>query len=230
MTATVKWRQIADSLTAALAGQTPGTRLPTEAALAAAHGVNRHTVRRALDQLVRAGLVRVEQGRGSFVADDLLDYAVQRRTRFSEWIRQHNREPAGEVLQLGMTQATDAAALALGVVPGAPVVMLHRLGRADRVPVSLARHYFADPGMLDALRAAPTITAALAAVGVADYRRRVTRVTSRMPSVIEARLLEMPRTRPVLVCENENVDPHDVVIEFGIGLYPSTRVQVVFEP
>ena len=72
------WRQIVTALEADIAaGVTPpGARLPTEAQLAARFDVNRHTVRRALDDLSRRGRVRVEQGRGSFVTQDVLDYQV----------------------------------------------------------------------------------------------------------------------------------------------------------
>ncbi|MBN8910269.1 MAG: GntR family transcriptional regulator, partial [Rhodospirillales bacterium] len=73
------WRQIAGRLQQDIAGGglPPGARLPTEAELSQQFGVNRHTVRRALEELSRAGLVRVEQGRGSFVAEDVLDYTVE---------------------------------------------------------------------------------------------------------------------------------------------------------
>ena len=96
------WRQIAGALQREIASgaHQPGARLPTEAELSARFGVNRHTVRRALEELTRDGLVRVEQGRGSFVAEDVLDYTVEARTRFSEWIRKHNKEPSGLVRQL----------------------------------------------------------------------------------------------------------------------------------
>ncbi|HTN11112.1 MAG TPA: GntR family transcriptional regulator [Acetobacteraceae bacterium] len=69
------WRQIANALEAEIAAATlaPGARLPTEAQLAARFAVNRHTVRRALEEMSRNGLIRVEQGRGSFVAEDVLD-------------------------------------------------------------------------------------------------------------------------------------------------------------
>ena len=48
-----QWRQIADTLQADIAGGAlgPGAQLPTEARLAARFGVNRHTVRRALEEL-----------------------------------------------------------------------------------------------------------------------------------------------------------------------------------
>ena len=45
-----------------------GVRLPTEAELAAAHGVSRQTVRRAFHDLVADGLVHRVPGRGTFAA------------------------------------------------------------------------------------------------------------------------------------------------------------------
>jgi GntR family transcriptional regulator, phosphonate transport system regulatory protein len=229
------WRQIVGRLQRDIAEGTycPGGRLPTEAELSTQFGVNRHTVRRALEELSRGGLVRVEQGRGTFVAEDVLDYTVEPRTRFSEWIRKHNKEPSGKILQLREVAAEASVAAGLGVRPGSRVVVLERLGLADDRPVSLARHYFAASrlrGILDALRATPRITEALQAVGVADYMRQVTRVTARLPTPAEADLLRMPRLRPVLVAENINVDRAGTVVEFGIGCYPTPRVQIVFEP
>ena len=95
------WRHIHDTLRDEIGGpgHPPGGRLPTEAELAVRFGVNRHTVRRALEELSRGGLIRVEQGRGAFVAEDVLDYTVGPRTRFTEWIRRHNKEPSGRVLR-----------------------------------------------------------------------------------------------------------------------------------
>jgi len=229
------WRQIARALSSGIGpgGLQPGDRLPTEAHLAVQHGVNRHTVRRAIESLVRTGLVRVEQGRGSFVAEDRIDYAVQPRTRFSEWIRHPNKEPTGQVLQIRPVAATAQVAAGLGIPRGTTVALFGRLGMADGVPVSLASHYFPltdRPGLLEALRTENSITDALRSVGVADYRRKVTRVSARMPTATEAGLLQVPRSRPLLVCENVNVDLADAIVEFGISHYPSTRVQVMFEP
>jgi len=229
------WRQIAQALSAEIgpSGLQPGARLPTEAQLALRFAVNRHTIRRAVEALVRQGLVRVEQGRGAFVADDVIAYPVVQRTRFNEWIRKQNREPSGQVLQVREVSASVLVAGGLGVARGDKVALLERLGFADGVPVSLGSHYFAParlPGILEALRAAASITAALTAVGVDDYVRQSTRVSARLPTSVEASLLQVGRTRPILVCENTNVDASGQIVEFGLARYPATRVQVVFEP
>ncbi len=228
------WRQIAEQIRAGIAAgdPAPGGRLPPEADLAQRFGVNRHTVRRALEELSRAGLLRIEQGRGSFVAEDVLEYLIGPRTRFSEWIRQHNKEPSGGVLQLTTIEANPTVAAALGLNDGGKVVLFERLGQADGVPVSLALHYFpADrlPGIFAALHAAGSITDALKQVGVADYLRQVTRVSARLPDAREAELLRMPRNRPLLLTEAINVDRNGTIIEYGATCYPTPRVQIVFE-
>jgi GntR family phosphonate transport system transcriptional regulator len=123
-------------------------------------------------------------------------------------------------------------AAGLGIRGGSRVVMLERLGLADDRPVSLTRHYFAPRlrGLLQELQATPRITDALRAVGVEDYLRQQTRVTARLPTQAEAKLLRTARNRPLLVGENINVDRDGAIIEFAVGCYPTPRVQIVFEP
>ncbi len=230
-----RWRQIAATLAREIEADclAPGTRLSTEAEFSARFGVNRHTIRRALDTLVRSGQVRVEQGKGAFVADDLLHYEISTRTRFSERIRRQNRVPDGHVLRLRPIEASAAAAAALDLPDRSPLILLERIGLADGVPISLTDHHFPVerlPGIADALRTTSTITAALRTSGVDDYIRRSTRVTARMPTASEADLLEAPRHRPLLVCENVNVDRDGRPIEFSLTRHPSSRVQLVFEP
>jgi GntR family phosphonate transport system transcriptional regulator len=229
------WRRIAGAVEQEIAAGTlaPGAKLPTEAQMAAQFAVNRHTVRRALEELSRNGLVRVEQGRGSFVAEDVLDYTVGPRTRFSEWIRRHNKEPSGRTLDLREVPADATVAAGLGVRAGTKVVRLERLGLADGRPVSIGVHHFPVarfPKLMAALRGGAGISEALALAGVEDYRRQVTRVSARMPTEAEAALLGMPRNRPLLVTENVNVDADGAVVEFGLSRYPTPRVQIVFEP
>ena len=229
------WRRIVEAVEQDITAGTlaPGARLPTEAQMSAQFAVNRHTVRRALEELSRNGLVRVEQGRGSFVAEDVLDYTLGPRTRFSEWIRRHNKEPSGRTLDLREMPADTTVAAGLGLRAGARIVRLERLGLADGRPVSVGLHHFSAarfPKLLAALRTAVSISDALAQSGVADYRRQTTRVSARMPTEQEATLLQLARNRPLLVSENTNIDAEGRVVEFGIARYPTPRVQIVFEP
>lgn len=228
------WRQIAATLEREIsAGQRlAGDRLPTEAALSEQFSVNRHTVRRALEALSARGLVRVEQGRGSFVAEDVLDYPLGGRTRFSETIRRQNREPQGRILQLQEVEADSQVAEALGLKRGRLVLRVVRLGLADGRPILVGRHHFPLPRfnrLGEYLRADASITAALAACAVPDYRRRITRVTARMPTPEEASLLQQARTRPILASEAINTDASGQPVDFTQGIYAAGRVQIVVE-
>jgi GntR family phosphonate transport system transcriptional regulator len=228
------WRQIASTLEHEITSgaRVAGDKLPTEAALSAQFNVNRHTVRRALEALSARGLVRVEQGRGSFVAEDVLDYPLGGRTRFSETIRRQNREPQGRVIQIQEIAADSQVAEALSLKRGRPVVRLVRLGLADGRPILVGTHHFPLPRfdrLGEHLRTDPSITAALAACGVPDYRRRVTRVTARMPTPEEASLLEQARTRPILASEAINTDAAGQPVDFTLCTYAAGRVQIVVE-
>src|SRR5262245_38837629 len=80
------WRQIADRIRLGIAAGDlgGGGRLPPETELSARFGVNRHTVRAAIAALVQEGVLRAEQGRGTFVAARRkLSYPIAKRTRFS---------------------------------------------------------------------------------------------------------------------------------------------------
>jgi GntR family phosphonate transport system transcriptional regulator len=228
------WRQIEQAMAAEItAGRLPpGARLPTEAALTARFAVNRHTVRRAMEELESRGLVRIEQGRGSFVAEDVVDYRLGPRTRFSENIRRDNRAPEGRIIRIAEIEADTLIAEALRIARGRPVITVERLSLADGRPVVLGLHHFpaARFARLPALLAAnPSITAAMAACGVPDYRRQVTRITARLPTPEEAELLQQARSRPLLVTEAVNVDPAGAVVDVTFGRYPAGRVQLVVE-
>lgn len=233
------WRQIVEHLTATIRDhiRAPGEKLPPEAELARQYGVNRHTVRRALEELARARLIEIEHGRGSFVTEPVLDYQLNRRPRFSEWVRRHNQEPKGEAIRLGSVVLSTVAeaemiAEALDLTPNDRVIELERLGKADRRPVALARHFFpaALPGLLSALEQHTSITAALTCVGVTDYVRKRSRISSRMPSPREAMLLKIGDDVPVLYCENVNITTVGAPLEICFVIYPSNRVQLIVEP
>ena len=64
------YEQVRQSLEGSIASGEygPGDKLPGESTLAATMGVNRLTVRRAIEELARAGRVQSRQGSGTYVA------------------------------------------------------------------------------------------------------------------------------------------------------------------
>lgn len=229
------WRQIAATLEGEISrgSKAAGERLPTEAALTLRFGVNRHTVRRALEDLEARGLIRVEQGRGAFVAEDVVDYRLGPRTRFSELVRRENREPAGRILRIAEMPAETILAEALGIRRGRLVLRVDRLGLANGRPMVLGTHHLPLPrcaAAQEVLESKASITAALEACGIPDYRRQSSRITARLPTPEEADLLQQSRSRPVLVAESLNVDPAGQPVDWTIAVYAAGRVQLVVEP
>jgi GntR family transcriptional regulator, phosphonate transport system regulatory protein len=226
-----RWRQIAESLGRDITeARFPDGRLPTEPELAEQFGVNRHTVRRAIGMLADQGLVRVEQGRGTFVAGGQIDYLLGRRTRFSTNLQREGREPGHRLLASRQIPADAATARDLGLASGAAVVEIETLGHADSVPISYALHCFPAErfaAVPDAFAVTGSITAALKECGVADYTRCVTRLLARLPSEREALYLQQPTSRPVLHTEAINIDPQGLPIQRSTTVFSGDRVQVV---
>lgn len=229
------WRQIAEVLEKDIRDQVfaPGRKLPTEAELAARFAVNRHTLRRGIAFLEQEGLIRVEQGRGTFVQERVVDYRLGKRTRFTENIQKQSRIPSGELVRALVLPADANVARHLQLRKGAPVVLIESVGKVDGRPISLAAHHFPArrfPDMIEVYKRTRSVTKALAHYGIDDYTRKETRITARLPTTAEARLLELPRSQPLLVTESVNVDPDGRVIEFGWGRMAADRAQLVVTP
>jgi GntR family transcriptional regulator, phosphonate transport system regulatory protein len=226
-----RWRQIADILSQeVLAESFLAGRLPTEPELAARFGVNRHTVRRALAALAERGLVHAVQGNGTFVADRHIDYLLGRRTRFSANLQREGREAGYRMISVMRGPADEATARDLALPLGTTILQLETVGEADNMPVVYGIHRFPAArfaGLLAAFAETNSITAALAACGVTDYTRRVTRLLARFPSAHEARCLEQTATRPVLQAESINVDLSNTPIQRSLTVFAGDRVQMV---
>ncbi|MFP4316135.1 MAG: phosphonate metabolism transcriptional regulator PhnF [Desulfovibrionales bacterium] len=231
---TTLWRQIQKLLEQEIGSGRlhPGAQLPTEAELSRRFQVNRHTVRRALSGLQEQGLIRIEQGRGSFVQEHVVSYAVSRRTRFSENLLREKKVPGGTLLRHWESSAGPEIAAALFLPLSSPILSMEILREADSVPLSLAAHHFPLPrfsGMVERFQETGSITSALKDFGIQDYVRRGTRITARMPTEEEALYLRQPRNRPVLVTTTVNVDLRAVPIDYGHTRYASDRVQITLE-
>ena len=229
------WKSIADTLLGEIAEghYRPGDRLPTEAQLAARFGVNRHTVRHAVASLAETGLLHARRGAGVFVASEPQTYPLGRRVRFHQNVAASGRTPSRQFLHLETRACDPAEAEALALVAGTPVHVVEGLSLADGNPIATFRSVFPAarlPGLLDELGKSGSVTAALAACGVADYTRALTRLTAVKARATLALQLRLSEGAPILRSIAINHDPSGHPIEYGTTWFAGDRVELTVMP
>ncbi|PTC01694.1 phosphonate metabolism transcriptional regulator PhnF [Thalassospira xiamenensis] len=228
------WKQIEKQLLADIASGvfTPGDKMPTEMELVRRFGVNRHTVRRAMSALVDANVVRVEQGRGAFVQEQILDYPLGAKTRFSQIVSGRHRLPDKRLISSEILKASATIAQFLDVKPGTRVVELFSVSEADGIPLAVATSYLPVArfeGIVEIFTQTKSLTEAFKHFGIDDYSRKTTRISAQLPSSRVASLLKQAKNRPVISTESVDVDSAGVPIEYGITAFSSDRVQLIVE-
>jgi GntR family transcriptional regulator, phosphonate transport system regulatory protein len=223
------WSTIAATLTKDIAAghYRPGDRLPTEAALSARFGVNRHTVRHALGALAERGLVHSRRGAGVFVVQRPTDYPLGRRVRFRQNLLAAGRAPSREISRTETRPSDAEEAGALRLKAGAPVHVVEGVSLADRQPIAAFRSVFPAgrfPGFLALVRETGSITLALTALGLPDYTRAETRLTAQLADPVLALALAIRAGAPVLRTVAINVGPTGIPIEHGLTWFAGERV------
>jgi GntR family transcriptional regulator len=104
----------------------PGSRLPSEAALAKRHGVSAMTARQAVGEIVEEGLVKRVQGSGTFVqkldvASGSLDLGALRRVLADQGNIQVR------IQKTSVERASGDICQALGVPPATSLILVERL-------------------------------------------------------------------------------------------------------
>ncbi|MEO6013308.1 MAG: phosphonate metabolism transcriptional regulator PhnF [Devosia sp.] len=227
------WRRIADAIRLDIVGGKlqRGDKLAGELDLAQRFSVNRHTVRRALAALADEGVVRAEQGRGTFVEQaNRASYRIGKRTRFSEGLAGQARSLERRILAHSVETATPVVATALRLRPGAKTVRLETLSLADGRPLSRAtswldHRHFAD--FPEQFERAKSVTAAFKALGIADYSRLSTHISARHADAEETRLLRLAPGAILLVSESVDADSAGKPIQYALSRFPADRMELI---
>lgn len=117
----------------------PGAKLPSELELCRFFGVSRMTIQQALSRLEKAGVVRREQGRGTFYLGE-----GARTTRITlagllGSVMQHPELEYARVIQKGTVPAPPRVADQLRIQPHTRVVNVERVGIINTEPILLIR-------------------------------------------------------------------------------------------
>lgn len=141
------YQQVMDDLKGEIARgvYAAGSRIPSEMELAKSYGVGRITVRRAIEELSRAGYLNRQQGRGTFVCAPKLKRKIRQKDdvqSFSDACRVNGMEPGARVISRKMLPADSTEAQFFGVPVGTDLICVERVRTADGVPVMLENNIY----------------------------------------------------------------------------------------
>ncbi|KVM69688.1 GntR family transcriptional regulator [Burkholderia gladioli] len=133
------YEQIKDTLRSRIldGSYPPHSRMPSESELCAMYGVSRITVRQALGDLQKEGLVFRLHGKGTFVSKPKAFQNVASLQGFAEAMSSMGYEIVNQLRSFGIVKADRHVAARLNLPEGASVAEIHRVRLLNREPVSL---------------------------------------------------------------------------------------------
>lgn len=214
-----------------------GEKLPSEAQFSEQFAVNRHTIRQAIAILKLEGLLRVDRGRGMFVAQKTIRYPIGKRVRYNQALKAQGRQGSYELLRTIEVPADASVAENLDIKKGEPVALIEHLGYADTEPIIVASSYFPlklfpdllAPENIELFKEIKSISKLLGKLYNCDHIRRTTSVSARLIQSQDARLLQVALNQPILLVESINLNQKGDIIEYGVSRFRADKVQLDFE-
>ena len=225
------WTMIRDILAQEIEDGTlePGARLATEPQLAERFGAGRHSVRRAVEALAKAGKLSVEQGRGTFVeATPILTYAIGTRTRLRRSLLPNNVDVTGDLLGAEQIPAPRRVRDALQLEKGDLVVKSQRITHVDGVPIAFGATYHDArrfPNIVERRDLLGSLTEVYKSYGIADYLRGETTMHARPAKADEAKTLKQHPDMPVMVICSVDTELDGTPLAYAQVIWSAARVK-----
>ncbi len=194
-----------------------GNRLPTENELSKRYGLNRHTVRRAVERLEYEGLIYKIRGKGVFVANNKIPYKVSKKTQFTTLMLSAGLTPDSELLDSYEITAGNEISGKLNISPSDKVIALDILRYADEVPFCHSITYLRSdifPGLLGLLNGLYSIYDVLKKHYDIDMQRVSSTFEVTMPGDPEMDLLQISAKIPVLMVSSISRSQHGDLVEY----------------
>jgi GntR family transcriptional regulator len=237
----IKYRRISEELSRDIrAGAWKvGDRIPSEPELAQTYGVSRGTVRNAVEQLVNEGMLRKEQGRGTFVISTLarLRKDLGWLASFTSQLHEGGIRPSTRVLEAGLIPAGEAEGIvreAFRLTGSDDVICIRRLRLGNDTPYAIQTVYLLPdkcPGILDE----SVDLTQLFKLYAERYDVRIIRADERIcvatAGAEEATLLQIAPGEPVVIRDRVSMDqqeyPFEVLHSVDLGDLFEYRYQIL---
>lgn len=119
----------------------PNSSLPPEREIAEITDLSRVTVRKAIHELVKTGMVEQRQGSGSFIRAPVarVEQSLSHLTSFTEDMKSRGLETTSRWLERGVFLPSPEEMMMLGLPSGSSVARIYRLREAGDQPMALER-------------------------------------------------------------------------------------------
>jgi GntR family transcriptional regulator, N-acetylglucosamine utilization regulator len=196
----------------------PGDRLPSENELSDRLNISNITIKRAMDELRRQGMIQRIQGRGSFViGQKKVMLNLQRLFSLTIFTRESGMRPARETLEISELTASVSIARHLELPPGSRVIHLVRLRLMDKVPVAIDTSFLPKEFFPD-LITVYNDQLSLYEVMASHYGHEVAKAHDILGPVLikpdEANALEVPVGTIGVIVERTGFDAAGIPLEF----------------
>jgi len=210
----------------------PGSRLPAEMALMEDFGVSRDVVRKALEELTKAGMINKRHGAGSFVSLRKIAKPIATLTSYRASMLERGFAPRLDVLANEVVAAPPHVAGWLQVAAGSPVIRLERLASINGEPASILESLLPSPLFQDLLEVDFT-EKSLYATMAERYGIQVTRseafIEAAIASEREAEIMQTRAGAILMVLEGVVYDQHDRPVEYSRVTHRNDRFKFSIE-
>jgi GntR family transcriptional regulator len=208
----------------------PGDALPSERDLATRVDVSRVTVRKAVQHLVRDGLLIQRHGSGTFVAQHphRVEQSLSQLTSFAEDMARRGMNVRSVWLDRGLYPASPEETVALGLPGGDLVARVDRLRISDDMPLAIERAALASSVLPDPQQIGTSLYAHLERSGFRPVRA-IQRIRAAALGEEDAHLLEVAPGAASLHIERTSYLATGRVVEFTRSIYRGDTYDFVAE-
>jgi len=208
----------------------PGDALPSERDIALKADVSRVTVRKAVQDLVKGGILVQRHGSGTFVAPRMerVEQSLSRLTSFTEDMARRGMVVRSAWLDRGLYAPSPDEMMVLGLSSNELVARVARLRIANDTPLAIERASLSASALPDPEAIGSSLYAALELTGNRPVRA-VQRISAANLGDSDARLLEVPPGVAGLHIERISYLASGKVIEFTRSIYRGDAYDFVAE-
>ena len=208
----------------------PGAALDSEVKLADRFQVNRHTIRKSVDNLVMKGLVERKRGVGLFVTKSKsISYALNGNSKVTDNLRKLGISGEISIRKRYLEVATMHSANWLKCSPGDPLLIVETSRYADGILFGIIYHRFvyADYALIHHQYEAGSLHRFLKENYEIELKRVKTTTTAVLADSEKAEALRIPEGRPLLKVRSLNANKTDgLPVEYSTAYMRADMVEL----